>query len=316
VTSDQEKHFVSFVIVTRNRREELVSALTSIQAQSHPWKDILVFDDRSTDGTAEVVTERFPNVRYFPAPIKSSPTSLRNLGFRNAFGSIVFNIDDDAYFAGCDVVAVVLQSFAADKKISAVAIPFIEPYRGRIQKVQGVRAGEEISSFVACSVAFRKDAVLQVGGYRESLGYGGEERDLAIRLRDRGYTLIMGHGLVVHTTSPKRDSSTQRHLTIRNTLLFYSFNVPLPEALYRLVVSSLALMKYRFSWSSLFPKLKAICLGWFDSVRYLTERRPVSRQTYVQFRHLPRHGPSRWVGRVPPPCSQTLHGSSPNQLNG
>ena len=48
--------FVSFVIPTRDRRDLLAAALASVLAQTGVEVEVLVVDDGSSDGTAEMVT--------------------------------------------------------------------------------------------------------------------------------------------------------------------------------------------------------------------------------------------------------------------
>jgi rhamnopyranosyl-N-acetylglucosaminyl-diphospho-decaprenol beta-1,3/1,4-galactofuranosyltransferase len=50
------------VVVTHNRRELLVEALDSISTQSRAADGVVVIDNASTDGTADQVRERYPDV--------------------------------------------------------------------------------------------------------------------------------------------------------------------------------------------------------------------------------------------------------------
>ena len=52
----------SIVITTKNRKESLRRAIASAVMQTIPV-EIIVIDDGSTDGTSEMVTSEFPQVR-------------------------------------------------------------------------------------------------------------------------------------------------------------------------------------------------------------------------------------------------------------
>ena len=53
---------VSAVVVTRNRRALLVECLAALATQSRPPDRIIVVDNASTDGTVELLKERYPEV--------------------------------------------------------------------------------------------------------------------------------------------------------------------------------------------------------------------------------------------------------------
>src|SRR5579862_8613395 len=58
--------FLSYIIVTHNRREPLLRTLAILKENTpiapHEW-EIWVVDNGSTDGTVEAVQAQFPNVR-------------------------------------------------------------------------------------------------------------------------------------------------------------------------------------------------------------------------------------------------------------
>src|SRR5258708_5109433 len=53
---------VAAVLVTYNRKELLVEALTALRAQTRPADTVIVVDNASTDGTADLLRERFAEV--------------------------------------------------------------------------------------------------------------------------------------------------------------------------------------------------------------------------------------------------------------
>src|SRR3954451_10356739 len=74
------------VIPTLNGRELLAEALSSLQAQT-VGVDVVVVDNASTDGTAELVAERFPDVRVV--------RNDANLGFGRAVNRVALGLDAD-----------------------------------------------------------------------------------------------------------------------------------------------------------------------------------------------------------------------------
>ena len=55
---DRDLPFVSVVIPARNEEAKIARCLESMLAQDYPNFELVVIDDRSTDGTAEII-ERF-----------------------------------------------------------------------------------------------------------------------------------------------------------------------------------------------------------------------------------------------------------------
>ena len=53
-------HGVCAVVVTYNRKELLRECLASLLAQTHPLRRILVVDNASTDGSSDMLAQRFP----------------------------------------------------------------------------------------------------------------------------------------------------------------------------------------------------------------------------------------------------------------
>jgi len=90
-------HRVSVVLPTYNRAATLMRALDSVLHQSVPVHEVVVVDDGSTDGTAELmsaVTRLDPRVRYLWQP-NSGATVARNTGLDAVSGDVVAFQDSD-----------------------------------------------------------------------------------------------------------------------------------------------------------------------------------------------------------------------------
>ena len=297
----------SIVITTRNRRDDTLRAVESCLAQQGCKFEVLVFDDASDDGTAEALRQAAPSVRIFANKLRTGYIYNRNRGFYEALGSIVFSIDDDAYFSAPDIVTRVLQHFREDTKLGAVAIPYVEPLNQRsvssLNTRFHLRSGDELRAYVGCAHAIRRETALSLGGYREYFIHQGEERDLCLRMMATGRRIVYGDSdYIVHTVSPKRQAERVTYFGARNLLLFNLLNLPMRDLLIRLLWDPIAILKYRFSWSTLPVKLRGIGAGFVDGVRHWRDRHAVSRAIYARFRKLPGHGPEEWDQEIPPPC--------------
>jgi O-antigen biosynthesis protein len=86
---------VSIVIATCNRPEALKRCLESLMGQrSDRSIEILVIDNRPSQGSTEAIARAFPKVRYI-AEARPGGSFARNAGFAASRGEIVITLDDD-----------------------------------------------------------------------------------------------------------------------------------------------------------------------------------------------------------------------------
>lgn len=88
---------VSVIIPAYNAQATVAKAIQSALAQTHPPLEILVVDDGSADGTAEVVERFGPPVRLIRKS-NGGPASARNLGARSAKGEWLALLDADDWW--------------------------------------------------------------------------------------------------------------------------------------------------------------------------------------------------------------------------
>lgn len=88
---------ISVVIPTCNRAPLISRALDSVLAQTRPVLEIIVVDDGSTDGSAELVRSHYPEVKLL-RQANHGVSHARNTGIRAAAGDwIAFLDSDDAW---------------------------------------------------------------------------------------------------------------------------------------------------------------------------------------------------------------------------
>jgi hypothetical protein len=123
---------ITIVLATRNRATLLRRAIESVLAQTHREWELIVVDDASTDDTLTVIKSiRDPRVRLVQGD-GSGAAWARNVGLREASGSIVAFLDDD--------------NVMAPGWLRAVAVAFQE--RPELSAVYGaqLRCGERVAS--------------------------------------------------------------------------------------------------------------------------------------------------------------------------
>lgn len=86
---------VSVIIPAYNRAKCVIRALDSVQAQRGVDFEILLGDDASTDGTAEVLLERMPQAKVARLAKNRGAASARNAAMQMAQGEFLAFLDTD-----------------------------------------------------------------------------------------------------------------------------------------------------------------------------------------------------------------------------
>ena len=217
---------VSVVVITRNRRSELIDSLGRLLAlpESPP---VLLVDNDSSDGTAEDVEQRYPTVDVIRLP-RNLGAAGRTIGVRRARTPSVAFSDDDSWWAGG-----ALQR-AADildrvPRVAVVAARVLVGQEGRLDPVclamrnsplgEVAGLGPRVLGFLACGAVVRRSAYLEVGGFHPRFGVGGEETLLAVDLAERGWDCAYVDDVVAHHhPSEVRDPAARRAREVRNAL--------------------------------------------------------------------------------------------------
>lgn len=285
----------TIVIVTKNRKQELRNAiLSALQQEGHI--EVLVIDDGSTDGTANMIREDFPSVRLERVERSQGYIVHRNRAADLASSSILVSIDDDAAFSSPHTVQQTLHEFN-HPRVGAVAIPSIDVNKpDRPVYHQGPPDGAiwAVEAYRGTAHAIRRDLFSKLGGYKVSFFHQGEEGEYCLRLLNAGYITRLGAANPIHHyESPKRDRSRMVTYDARNRILFAWYNVPMPYLLVHLPATMLSSIlggfKRRYAWAA----CRGVLFGIGMIFQQVGQRKPVGRQVYLLSRRLRKRGPAK-----------------------
>lgn len=190
--------FVSIVVPTFNRRALLSDCLASLRGQDYPKDcyEIIVVDDGSTDGTAEMVTGfqdwKPPQVRYVYQK-KAGPNAARNRGIALATGDPVCLVDDDVD-PPAEWLAALVAGALRHPEAGAVGGPIRLRFEGRFPRFCGREplVGEAefdlgteeqaVREVVSANMAVRRHAIEAVGLFDHTLPIYGDELEWLRRL--------------------------------------------------------------------------------------------------------------------------------------
>lgn len=279
---------VAVVVMTHERCPELHHTLTRLgELPEEPV--VVVVDNGSRDGTAQMVAERHPDAVLL-TPGSNLGAVARNLGVAVVDAPYVAFCDDDTWWEP-GALARAADLLDAHPRLAVVTAQILvepgsrddpicaEMLASPLETPSGM-PGAALLSFLAGASVVRLAAFEAAGGFSERLWLGGEEELLASDLAAAGWAMAYVPEVITHhRPSVARDPHLRRRHGIRNTLWFTWLRRPVPSALRR-TASLLASL----------PRDRVSVLGVLDAVRgapwVLIERRVVPAAVEAGYRLL------------------------------
>jgi len=285
---------VSAVVVSYNTREDFRRCLASLRAHSGIPCRVVVVDNASTDGSADLVEKEFPEARLIRNRENVGFSRANNQALREAAGAYALILNSDAELTPGALPALVARldarprlgaagprTLSPDGTVQVSFGPALMPLAEWRQRrlVRGVKARDPAALKEAqaragvehephwlsgsCLLA-RKEALDAVGGFDEGFFLYEEDVDLCLRLRRAGWGVLFTPAAeVVHHLgrSMEADPARARLEYHRSHLRFYrKHNGPVLAAALRVFIGAEA------------------ALGWLGSVGPGPSRRQRRRQ--------------------------------------
>jgi N-acetylglucosaminyl-diphospho-decaprenol L-rhamnosyltransferase len=253
---------VSIIVVSYNARDHLERSLASV---ADGPSEVIVVDNASTDGSPELVRERFPSVRLLEVPENRGFGAGNNEGMRIASGRYFLLLNSDAWPVG-DAVTRLLAFMDANPGVG-VAGPRLVGTDGRLQKsvrgfptvwriateyfflrklAPGSRAlnafygagfdyseRREADFLMGAVLMLRRASVEQVGDFDTDFFMFSEETDLCYRMKEAGWTVEFSpEAEFVHVggASTKPEWNRMYREQLRGHLLFLAKHESLSQA--------------------------------------------------------------------------------------
>lgn len=261
---------VSVIIPNWNGAALLPACLDSLRAQTYRRLEIIVVDNASTDDSAALVRERYPEVRLIVLPENRGLTGGVNAGIRAAQGEIVALLNNDAEAEPAWVEALV-QALEAHPEAGSAASKMLLYDRRDVLNSAGDTYGldgipgnrgvwerdvgqydADIEVFGACggAAAYRRAMLEEIGLFDEELFMYCEDVDLAWRAQIAGYRCVFAPAArVYHRLSATGGGALASFYTGRNTLLVVAKDYP--PALLRRYWPLVLRAQLRITWDAL-----------------------------------------------------------------
>lgn len=227
---------VSIVMLAWNRREDVEIGLKEMRKMTYFKVEFIVVDNGSSDGTAQMLYEQFPEVNVVRLHKNTGMTGY-NVGLATARGKYVIMLDDDSHLAA-DAVAKMVKAWESEenKDVGAMAFRIMNPLSGTLVThlweerlaTTGTGREREITSFAACGAAVRRDVLDKVGYFDDDFFLYATEDDLSIRIWDADYKVIYEPRCVSYHRESRKQRSWKRYGSgFRNATWFNIKHLPL-----------------------------------------------------------------------------------------
>jgi len=200
---------VSIIIPTFNGASHIGNCLDALLNQTVEGDaEILVINDGSTDGTADVVA-RHSGVRLITQS-NAGPAAARNRGALEARGTIILFTDDDCVPTP-EWLAAMIEPFKDPSVVGAkgiyhtrqrsLAARFVQiEYEDKYRRMSDLPQIDFIDTY---SAGFRRNRFLEMNGYDTSFPVAcAEDVELSYRMSARGWTMRFVPAAIVYHTHP------------------------------------------------------------------------------------------------------------------
>lgn len=221
----------SVIVVSYNSRSYLETCLSSICAQLGPADELIVVDNGSSDGSAELVAARFPAARLIRGP-NTGYAGGNNRGAEAATGDYLVFLNPDT-ITGPGAIAALLAPLAADPSVGMTTACLVladNPEQintcGNTMHYTGLTycrgAGRprheyatqvKVDAVSGAAFAIGRELFLRLGGFDEAFFMYVEDSDLSWRARLAGYNIrYVPEAVIVHHYTMSYSPSKAYHL--------------------------------------------------------------------------------------------------------
>lgn len=215
---------VAIIVLNHNKKNDILECLESIFKMDYCGFEVIVVDNGSSDGSAEEIKTKYPNVHLIESKINLGVAGGRNLGIRYANEKLNFKfllfLDDDVVIDK-HALSEMANSFNANENIGIVTpkcyltnIPGVIGYAGGMSvnlftgKITDIGNGEkDVGQFDKSKIIsscggiclVSNDLINKVGIFDEKFNpYGWEDVDLSLRAKAKDFKIFYNHKAIVY----------------------------------------------------------------------------------------------------------------------
>ena len=202
------------VISSWNKLESVRRNLEGLFRQTRPFERVVVVDNASSDGTAEMIRAEFPAVHLVEMPhSRYGACETFNVGFAQAETPWIAILDDDVVLPPGWLAGATQRLLDEPETTAVLSTKVVEPGMPESYRSSpAVNTERYMSTFRGCASLARRAPLAEAGYYDERLFIYGNERDLTCRLQNAGYRVLQFPGVEVFHETPFGIKQGQRSL--------------------------------------------------------------------------------------------------------
>lgn len=217
---NSEKYFISVIVISFNGMEFIDDCLTTVLTSLESVdSEIIVIDNRSQDGTVELIEDKFPMVRLIKNGSNLGFARAANQGFNMSRGEYILLLNQDTRIQNQAIVKLA-ERIKSDSHIGTIGPKFVD-FSGRLQKtcrsfpryrdliyaITGLsrlfshsrvfshwkmgwfdhESEREVDQPMGAALMIRQNVLQRLGGFDESFKIFFNDVDFCRRVREAGY---------------------------------------------------------------------------------------------------------------------------------
>lgn len=227
---------VSVIIVSYNTADLITACLESVLATQQVNCEVFVVDNASKDGGTDVVRNKFPSVRLITNKDNRGFGAANNQALRECSGRYVIFLNPDTTVE-TDSLQAMITFMESHPAVGLAGPKVLNPDETRQDSVSyrypghrygaadlGALPGEIACVLGACQIA-SASLLREIGGFDEDFFLYGEDQDICLRIRKRGFEIgFIDDAVIMHHGGQSERATLPVEVVrkkIRAELLFY-----------------------------------------------------------------------------------------------
>jgi N-acetylglucosaminyl-diphospho-decaprenol L-rhamnosyltransferase len=223
---------VSLFVVHWNRPVECLATVEALRSQGVPLEITVIDNDSNREAREILQTGLGANVEFVRLDNNRGWGGALNVALKSwlelsANRYCLISAHDATPSAGC--LRLLLEAAESDSRIGIACPQYPEPFIGRFSSVRGVvpervpaqRSGvaQVVDAAHGTLMLCRRECLQQIGLFDERYFAYGDEHELGMRARSKGWKIVMVWGAIVTNPGTSIDSPLRSYLFARNSLL-------------------------------------------------------------------------------------------------